>query len=157
METRNLLAVCLLAVGGCDMGGPAGVTDDVGPVTTLEVSVNADGTITLSRAGFEEAVNAGTPIRAHALGIDGETLYDVTGQDLSDLLQELRGVWPGGRLADIDLATPEASEALAAVRGMVDAMPSVGELLEMTPSERAQARKGFEDAVARAQAMKRAK
>ena len=133
---------------GCDTES-AGLPDADGSVT-LEIAVNDDGTITTSGNGFEEAVNAGTSLRVRARGIDGETLYDVTGGDVPELLRKLRNV-PGDRRMELGPVSPEMR---AAMRDLMEGLPSRDELLSMTPSERAAARKAFEEAMARADAMR---
>ncbi len=138
--------VALLAVG-CDRNGSAGIIDGDGSVT-VDITLNGDGTITHSADGFAEAVNAGTPLRVRARGINGETLYDVTGRNLADVLRKIP--MQGNRRVEVDPDSP----GMRALHEMKGVLPSRDELLAMTPSERASARKAFEDAMARVDAMR---
>ena len=145
MKTRNLFtAACLLAVG-CDMESAA-LPEADGSVT-LEITVNADGTMTQKDNGVTAAIEAGNPIRILARGVDGEVLYDVTGADIADVSREIRGVLrsipPGDIAAAFEVMSPEA---LKATRDMLKAMPSPDEVLAMSPEERVKARAAFEAA-----------
>ena len=135
--TRRLAAVAVLLVGGCEIGDSAGITEGDGSVT-LEVTLNADGTITQRDNGVTAAIEAGNAVRVLARNIDGEMLYDVTGVDVADLMENLRPVMESASPFRVT-GPPEVMEALGAI-------PTMAELKAMSPEERAVARQQLEAA-----------
>lgn len=148
MKTRSLwLAAIVLLAGGCD-DIDSGIVDGGDPAT-LELTVNADGTMTQEDNGVGAAIESGSPIRVLARGVDGEVLYDVTGANTAELLRAFPAA-PVSR-GEIAAAFADASpEVLTAVADMRNAIPSLEEMRAMSPTERAEARAAFEDARARA-------
>lgn len=131
----GLVAVGVLLLGallaaGCDLGGDsAGITDGDGSVT-LEISFNADGTMSRQDNGVAAAIEAGNPVRVIGRGVNGEVLYDVTGSNVTDLMDNLLSV----------VESVEPGGLSVSMEGMLDDIPTLEEIEAMSPEELAAAR-----------------
>ena len=158
MSTRNLLAVACLFLISCDVESHGLPNADES--VTLEITLNADGTMTHTDNGVTAALDAGNPVRVLARGEDGNVVYDVTGGDMDELARELQRVSEGVSLPsgdEIKAAFKEGIESMSpaelkATQDVLEAIPSSEELMAMSPEERAEARAAFDAARARAMA-----